>query len=221
MKLVLYSGGFPRENLLLDRALFKMVKNKSPLFSFIPSQSYESELDFVAYVKRYQRFGVGRFLHFPIDIPTDEALLDEVFRSDVIHLGGGNTFYFLKHLRKQGILSKLRTFVKNGGILTGLSAGAIMMTPSITTASFPTFDCDDNDENLKNLKALNLVSFEFFPHYKHTSRYIEEMKRYSLKIAVPLYACPDGSGIVVNEERVQFVGKVYSFERGNLYKTFL
>ena len=63
--------------------------------------------------------------------------------------GGGNTFYFIKHLRRSGIFNRLIEYANNGGILTGLSAGAIMTTPNIMTASFPPWDRDDNEDNVR------------------------------------------------------------------------
>lgn len=218
MKLVFYGGGDAKDNRGLDKSLMDMVGKTSPQFCFIPSQSYESEIDFGQYVKQYRKLGVNRFLHFPVDIPTDSILLNEVFKSDVIHLGGGNTFYFLKHLRRRGMISKLRAFVKRGGILTGLSAGAIIMSPNITTASFPEFDCDINDDRIKDFRSLKLVSFEFFPHYIHSSRYIHEMISYSKKLNYPLYGCPDGSGIIFNDGNLNFVGKTYYFKNGKCMK---
>ena len=64
--------------------------------------------------------------------------LSELLKSDLIFLGGGNTFYFLKHLKSTGLIDELKTFAANGGVLCGLSAGAIIMTPHVHTASFPT-----------------------------------------------------------------------------------
>lgn len=214
MNLVFYGGGDAQDNKALDRGLMDMVGKSSPHMSFIPSQSYESEIDFGLFVKQYRRLGVKSFLHFPVDIRFDKILLEEVLNSDIIHLSGGNTFYFLKHLKRSGMLPRLRDFVKRGGILTGLSAGAIIMSPNITTASFPEFDRDDNDENLKDFRSLNLVQFEVFPHYSNSARYRAEMEKYSKKIPYPLYGCPNGSGILVKEGHLYFVGKVFKFEKG-------
>ncbi|EQC45427.1 Type 1 glutamine amidotransferase-like domain-containing protein [Bacteriovorax sp. Seq25_V] len=214
MNLVLYGGGHEWENDHLDLEAISLTGKKSPSFTFIPAGSYESEIEFRALIKQYQQFGVKRFLQFSIDVDFDQTLKDEAFNSDIIHLGGGNTYYFLKYLRSKGMLAELKRFVKNGGVLTGLSAGGILMTPTIDTAGFPEFDCDDNEENLKNLKALGLVNFEFFPHYRNSKRYDKELLAHSTKIKRPLYACPDGSGISVNGKSLKFHGKVYCFFEG-------
>lgn len=216
MRLVFYGGGDDKDNRRLDTALFDLVGKKSPHLTFIPAQSYESEVDFALYIKQYKRFGVKNFLHFPVDIHFDTVLLGEALKSDIIHLGGGNTFYFLKHLRKSGMLPLLQKYVKDGGILTGLSAGAIMMTPTITTASFPPFDRDDNDEKIKDYQSLGLVNFEFFPHYLNSMRYREAMIKRSRKSKIPLYACPNGNGLIIKNNELQIVGHSYLFRSGKM-----
>ena len=83
--------------------------------------------------------------------------------SDVIYLSGGNTYYFLHHLRRSGPIPVLREFVARGGVLAGLSAGAILMTPHIGLAGYPSFDRDENDVGLRNEASLALVDFALPP----------------------------------------------------------
>ena len=111
-------------------------------------------------------------------------------------------------------------FVKSGGVLTGLSAGAIMMTPRITSAGYPAFDRDDNIVNLKRLNGLNLVNFEFFPHYQNTEKYQKTLLSESRKINYPLYAVSDGGGIIVDGKTIKFVGKVWTYNQGRYQKVF-
>lgn len=214
MKLVLYGGGHSKENGDLDQALLKLVGKKSPQVTLIPSQTYDSDVEFREFILQYSKYDITKFLMLPIDYAVDKVLLSQALKSDVIHLSGGNTYYFLKYLRKSKLIPEIRKFVARGGVLTGLSAGAIIMTPVIKSAGVPSFDCDANEEKLKNLKGMNLVKFEFFPHYVNSKRYENELKAYSLKTKNPLFACPDGSGIIVEDKSMTFVGRAYCFYRG-------
>ncbi len=214
MKLVLYSGGDARANRELDDQLFRLVPSKNPLMAYIPASSYLSEVEFQHFVDQYRRFRVRRFLHFPVDVPFDKILFKEVLKADVIHLGGGNTFHFLLWLRKTKMLEALRDYVHHGGILTGLSAGAIMMTPDIQTAGMPSFDRDENHDNVKNLEALALLEFDFFPHYRNSPRYDVEFRKCSRKTKRTLYVSPDGAGIVIDGEKKILVGPCWIFENG-------
>lgn len=217
MKLVFYSGGHDFENIRLDKHLIDLAQTEFPQITYIPSCSYLCERDFHDFIKQYERFNIHNIINFPVDLPYTEVLKNEVLKSDIIHLAGGNTYYFLKYLRKTKMLGELKRFVQNGGILTGLSAGAIIMTKSIETAGFPDFDKDENDEKLRNFKAMGLVDFEFFPHYKNSKRYDVHIINYSKKHNFPIYACPDGSGIVVKNDEISFVGKTYGFIRGKKF----
>lgn len=217
MKLVFYSGGLEKENSSLDRAFVELLGKKNPVVTFIPSSSYLSEQEFKNFVKHYSKFKISRFIHFPVDVPFDKILFQEVMRSDAIHLGGGNTFYFLNSLRKAKLLPQLRAFAKKGGVLTGLSAGAIMMTENIEMAGYPEFDRDENTVNISNLSSLNLVDYLFFPHFKNSARYDSVFKKYSKLNSKVIYACPDGAGIVVNGDELRFIGKCYAFAEGHKF----
>jgi dipeptidase E len=217
MNLVFYSGGGDKENHQLDRAFVELIGKKNPVITFIPSSSYLSEQEFKSFVRHYSRFKMTRFIHFPVDVPFDRILFQEVMRSDAIHMGGGNTFYFLNSLRKAGLLPQLRAFAEKGGVLTGLSAGAIMMTENIEMAGYPDFDRDENVVNIKNLSALNLVDFFFFPHFRNSARYDAVFKKYTRQSDKLIYACPDGSGIVVKENEIRFIGKCFAFSRGHKF----
>lgn len=217
MKLVLYSGGDDKENSHLDKSFLDIVGKKNPVITFIPSSSYLSEQEFKVFVKHYSKYKITRFIHFPVDVPFDKILFQEVMRSDVIHLAGGNTFYFLNSLRKAKLLKDLKSFVLRGGVLTGLSAGAIMMTENIEMAGYPEFDRDENSVGISNLNALNLVDFFFFPHFRNSPRYDVVFKKYTRTSPKTIYACPDGSGIVVNGEELRFVGKCFAYSQGHKF----
>lgn len=217
MKLVFYSGGDEKANEALDNSFLDVLNKKNPIITFIPSSSYLSEQEFKTFVNHYARYKINRFIHFPIDVPFDKILFQEVMRGDVIHLAGGNTFYFLNSIRKAKLIPELRKFVKNGGILTGLSAGAILMTENIEMAGYPDFDRDENLVNITNLNSLNLVDFHFFPHFKNSPRYDVVFKRYSREKEKVIYACPDGAGIIINGPELRFVGKCYAFSNGHKF----
>ncbi|MFG1591978.1 Type 1 glutamine amidotransferase-like domain-containing protein [Halobacteriovorax sp. CON-3] len=218
MKIGLYGGGDFCDNVEIDEHILELCKSDSPSITYIPAGSYESELEFIDLIMAYKKIGFKRFIHLPVDHEFDRTLKEEALQSDVIHLGGGNTFYFLKHLKESGMFEELIEYVGRGGILTGLSAGAIITTPNILTASFPPWDRDDNEDNVTDFEAMNIIDFEFFPHYRKSKRYDDELKRHSILSRYPIYACPDGSGLVVTDEEVVVHGECYIFEKGQKYK---
>ncbi|RZA09577.1 MAG: hypothetical protein EOP11_01305 [Proteobacteria bacterium] len=214
MNLVLYSGGRARDNRSLGQEVTKLLEHSSkPVLSFIPSDERDMEEDFAEFKAKFssRRF---RFRMVPIHEPLSPAAAKELLSSDGIFLGGGNTFYFLKTLRARGLLGRLKSYVKRGGLLMGLSAGSILMTPSIKTASVPSLDADDNYVGLTNLKAMGLVPFEFSPHYVPSREVDAELREYSARLDYPIYAAQDGAGIVVKNGKVRRVGGVAVFRGG-------
>ena len=218
MNLILYSGGYFKDNIELDKESIALTNKKNPSITYIPTQSYRGEIEFHQFVKHYKSFGIERFIYFPVDINLGETIMQEAFNSDIIYLSGGNTFYFLKYLKQSGAFLRLKRFVKEGGVLSGMSAGGIICTRNIRTAEMPAFDRDDNDEGLKNLKALSLVKFDFFPHYKNSKKYNDILILHSLTSKHPLYACRDGSGLVISNNSIKFVGETYLFYKGQSLK---
>jgi dipeptidase E len=213
MTLAFFSGGDSKANRAIDIELLKHLP-KNPCFSFIPSSSYQSNIEFREFVSRYSKFKVKKFIHFPVDVPIDKTLLGEVLKSDLIHLGGGNTFYFLKYLRHYSMLGHLKRFYLRGGVLSGLSAGAIILTKNIEMAGQPYFDRDDNFVNLTDFKSLGLVNFHFFPHFVKSKRYQDEFLEMSKRYKQAIICAPDGSGLIVKHNHFTFINRNYIFKNG-------
>ncbi|MGZ3655687.1 MAG: Type 1 glutamine amidotransferase-like domain-containing protein [Bdellovibrionota bacterium] len=218
MKLVLYSGGFSKDNQALAMEVGDLLRHqRQPLVTFVPGNSEDADCDFRDFKRTMAPSNLKRFLCIPVDQPLsgeDEAAL---LASDAIFLGGGNTFYLLHHLRERKLLGKLRAYVRDGGLLMGLSAGSILMTPNVMTAEVPSLDSDENEVGLKDYSALDLVPFEFSPHYRPNRKGDAELLSHSKRSKRPIYACADGEGIVVRDGTIRFVGRVTVFHRGHKY----
>ncbi len=217
-KLVLYSGGQSPTNKKLHEALVSLGRKKAHSMTYIPFSHENGEYFFERIKKRYRQYGIRKFTYFAVDSDFLRKEMNQALKSDIIYLAGGNTFYFLKHLRESGFLSRLQKFIRSGGIVAGLSAGAIILTPNIYMAAYPPHDCDRNEVRLKNLHATGAVDFEFFPHYVPSGRTHQSMIRYSRRTEKMIVACPDGSGVVVKNTEVRFVGPVYLYYRGHRTK---
>ncbi|MDO9181430.1 MAG: Type 1 glutamine amidotransferase-like domain-containing protein [Bacteriovorax sp.] len=214
MKLVFISGGSGEDNFYLNQRALALTNVKKPKLSFIPSSSDVADVTFKSFVKEFSMLGRFSYNSFCVDAPYSQSELVDLLQSDLIYLGGGNTFHFLHHLKKNHMFGHLQEFLKKDGVLCGLSAGAIVLSPNINTANFPSFDRDENLIGLKNLKGMGLVNFEFFPHYTNAKRYSDEFVAYTEKSKFPFYASFDGSGIIIEDKHITFWGKNYLFYQG-------
>lgn len=216
MKLVFYAGGCHNANEELDIEAARLLRESShnPRLTYIPSDSRRKNHYFEEFKQYWRKYGIRRIEAFAADDHFKAPELKRALSSEGIFLSGGNTYYFVKSLREHGMFSRLRNYVKKGGVLMGLSAGAIIMTPSIATAGIPSDDADENYVELENFKSLALVKFEFAPHYTRRRKVSQELMRYSRKFKGPIYAAPDGSGVIVDGHRTAFVGKIACFFQG-------
>lgn len=96
----------------------------------------------------------------------DEA--EKLLGSNILVITGGNTFTLLDNLRKSGLEEAIKEFLRKPEfVLSGFSAGALVLTPTIEVCNLPNYD--ENLVGLKDLTGLNIVDFEVFPHYDPNS----------------------------------------------------
>ena len=88
-------------------------------------------------------------------------------------------------------------------LLIGVSAGAIMMTPEISSSRL----CGDRRvRGLDDLSALALVDFDFAPHYSAGRGWTRKLEDHARRSGRTVYGCADGHGIVVDGDRIEFYG---------------
>ena len=82
-----------------------------------------------------------------------------VEQSEIIFIGGGNTFRLLNELQKNHLIEPIRRAVRTGALYIGSSAGSIVACPSLkTTKDMPVVQP-------MSFEALGLVPFQISPHY--------------------------------------------------------
>lgn len=121
---------------------------------------------------------------------------------DVIFVSGGNTFYLLDQTRRTGLSEWLKQNIDDK-VYVGVSAGSIIVTPSIAVASID--DGDENNIGLTDLAGLSFVDFEVSPHTPEWVSY-EANEEYAKKITNELHLMGDETGLKVTDDSVVVVG---------------
>lgn len=146
---------------ILEQIFPKEIKTK--VFSYVPSSGIEgAEL----YIEQWRAIAQKFKAQFNvIDNSTyDHKQHTKLLSSNIVVISGGNTFNLLRNLRKSGLDKSIKEFVtKPDFVLAGFSAGALVLTPTITVCDLPNFD--ENLVGLDDLSGLGIVDFEIFPHY--------------------------------------------------------
>jgi dipeptidase E len=213
-KLVLYSDQIDSVTDAIDERLREWLPVGSRI-GYIPSSPDRERVWFEGRAAFYARYGYSlRF--FGLEDEFDASQLSDLFACDAIHLTGGNTFRFLYWLRVRGLIALLQRYVADGGVLIGVSAGAILMTSDIRTSSL----CGDTMyPGLADFTGLSLVVFAVFPHYDGSPEAVSGLIEFSRGSDGVVYAVPDVSGIVVDGERVDLIGPVWSARGGEFVRS--
>lgn len=81
----------------------------------------------------------------------------------VIYVCGGNTFKLLKFAREANFKSSVENLLEQGGVYIGVSAGSIIVGPSIAIAG--EVAADSNGIGLEDLTGFGITDLIILPHY--------------------------------------------------------
>ncbi len=203
-QIFLSGGGNANKTKRLDDIYMKAIP-KSDKMLYIPIAmpteifSFGECFDWICAV--FPKLGYSR-----IDMWTDlkNRSFNELKKYSGIYIGGGNTFSLLNDIRNSGFVKLLALYLKQGGIVYGGSAGAIIFGKSIMTAAFGG-DADKNNVGLRNFKGMDLVrGLSVQCHY--TKNDDLEMFRFVKEFKSNVLALPDETGIYSDDWKWKVVG---------------
>jgi len=183
-KLLLTSTGLANKN-IAKKFLQTIAKPASQIkLIFVPTAARsEEELKYVQESKK-ELLDLGFLTKNIKTIDLDKpASVKSVVDFDSMYVCGGNTFYLLKKVRETGFDKVIKKFVKTGKLYFGVSAGSILVCPTIDIAS----PFDKNYVGLTYLTGLGLIDVIVSPHYTSEEKpIIDAFKKKSQYTVVPL-----------------------------------
>lgn len=205
MKLLLTSSGIVKSS--IAKALAELV-GKTPSetkIGFIPTAANAEEGNKDWFINQF--VNLWRFGYSSIDI-IDFSAADINWRQrlvdvDVVFVSGGNTFHLLNQARKTGFDTWLNE-QKDSKVFVGVSAGTILMTPTIEIAGLEPGP-DDNLPKISDLTGMNWVNFEIEPHCD--SERFDVVEGYAKGCDNPVYAIDDQTAIKVVDSAVEVVSE--------------
>ena len=131
---------------------------------FIPTASiYEEYKGYVGSARKIFK-KLGAVLTEMEISKEDYASLEAAFNdADIIYFTGGNSFFLLEQLRKNGVDKLLKEELNKGKLFIGESAGAIVCAPDIKYIEM--MDEKPSDYSLTDDGGLSLINFYVLPHY--------------------------------------------------------
>lgn len=183
-----------------EKRIVSLIGKERSKLGYIPSQTDPDGTYYYPMKNRLDRLGFSGYVYCDIDEEFEARVLEDLGNCDAIFLSGGNTFHFLARLRERGMLDWLRGYVNRGGVVIGVSAGAMIMTDNINVAEYVDAKYLASSQlSSSQYGALGLVDFYFYPHWTEEpsqQRAIKELKRSDNNTTI--FACPDGGAIVID-----------------------
>jgi len=196
-KIILSGGGNEKQTYMLDEIFLKSI-NK---ILYIPI-AWKND-DFESCLKWFKNM-ISQHKEVKIEMLIDLSKKINLQDYDAVYIGGGNTFKLLKKIKESKFDEKLIDYYKNGGIIYGGSAGAIILGKDIKIALI----CKDKDVNEVKLKAtsgLNLIKNYYIQcHFEENQ--IEEHKKFIGNSEKKIIAIPEESSIFIENEKIKVVG---------------
>ncbi|MYC78427.1 peptidase E [Candidatus Poribacteria bacterium] len=171
-KIVAIGGGeiSEQETEAIDRRIIALTGKTQPKALFIPTASSDAP-GYIETFEAYYGEHLGcqtRSLKLTQDPPAFDEMSALVLDSDLVYVGGGNTFKMMKLWRRLGLDTVLADAASRGIVLSGLSAGAICWfkyghSDSRSFSSNPKWD-------YIRVRGLGFINAIYCPHYHFEKR---------------------------------------------------
>lgn len=176
-KLLLTSTGLSSEN--IGKKFQTFISNPKDYSVAIVTTAAEGKE-----TNKYSQLAQKQFLSMGF-ITVDFVDLETQPKKDfslygIIYVCGGNTFNLLKFARESNFKNSIENLLKRNGIYIGVSAGSIIVGPSIEIAG--EVAGDDNVIGLEDLTGFGITNLIVLPHYSPELE--EEAKAFETKYKV-------------------------------------
>jgi len=214
MKLLLTSAGLSNPSIVKAAEDLLGKSAKGVKLAFIPTAANVEPGDkswMIEDLNNYQKAG------FVVDIVDISAVAKDVWlprlqETEIMFLGGGNTFHLMHWVKQSGLQDELPSLLETR-IYAGISAGSCIAGPTIFNSVQNLFG---EKYELEIKEGLGLVDFQLIPHLN--SPYFDKIREENLReaskdLTEPVYALDDNSALKVIDNRVEIVseGKYLTF----------
>jgi len=201
-KIYLEGGGRIKDRVFekLEKRILSLVSNKV-IF----------EIDFARYGEKLKERKI-RDLNYFKELRAEEIFFSSdcdskdikkrINESGILYIAGGDTELLLDRIRKEGLVDLIKKFP---GIIIGNSAGAYACCREYVKI---------RDNDVKVIPSLGLVDFCCMAHYerKFDNKLLEFSKDRDI------YGIPEPSTIMIEDDKLSFIGDVYLFSKGEKIK---
>lgn len=199
-RIYLSGGGNEKQSFPLDKFFFDTFP-KNGSFLYIPVALRGNKLYPTAHIwmKSILEIHERNDIQFETADDLSKYRLEDLKNFDAIYIGGGNTWSLMQELMDSGFSQELISYIKNGGVVYGGSAGAIVLGKNIDTHD------DENKINLKDTSGFNLLSdYSVACHY--TDKQSDRFKDWAISHKSSILCLPEEAGLMFGNDSILCVG---------------
>lgn len=224
MKIVAIGGGELKdlETLSIDRKIVELTGKKNPKALFLPTALGDPDIYCDTFKRVYgERLGCKvSVLKLAREKPSFREIKSKTLSSDLIYVGGGNTYRLMRIWRKSGFADVAKEAASRDIVLSGLSAGGICW---FRYGNSDYRKQKDPRNSHVRLKGIGLVNATFSPHHQRYNHRLKDLKKIMRRTPGVGLAVDDFSAIEINgnqfrilkSKRHATVKKVY-YSKGKL-----
>ena len=217
-KIVAIGGGEIREmeTAAIDKRIVELTGKTQPKALFIPTASGDAPGYIDTFETVYGRhFGCQtRTLELIQNPPAFDEMSASVLGSDLVYVGGGNTYKMMKRWRYLGLDTVLAEAASQGTVLSGLSAGAICWFRYGHSDSRSFYSNPDWD--YVRVSGLGFINAVCCPHYHVEKREASFSQMIAKRGGIGI-ACDNNAAIEIVGEHYRILT---SAPNGKAYKLF-
>lgn len=135
------------------------------------------------------------FVDFESNPQTDISMFD------VIYVCGGNTFRLMNAAKQSNFRDQIKKVLDGGGIYVGVSAGSLIVGPSIQIAN--EIKPDVNEVELTDLSGLDIIPQIIFPHYDISDE--PALEKFEKAHGTKVTRLKNGEAIFITGEKIELV----------------
>ncbi|VVB76173.1 Peptidase E [uncultured archaeon] len=197
-------GRYPVETISIDKEIIRLSGKKHPKVLFLPTASGDSS-GYASVVEEHfgKRLGcIVEPLFLRKEKFSKEELEKKVFSSDIIYVGGGNTFKMLRTWKRTGFSKILARAREKGIVLSGVSAGALCWC-RFGNSDSRKFS-NKNADYIK-VNCLGFVNVFLCPHYDVEAERQTSLKKMMKRIPGVAIALENCSALEVVGEKARII----------------
>lgn len=142
----------------------------------------------------YKQFGIEDVKYYDLEQSAPNKIEEAIVSTDIVHLGGGNTFEFSKLITDSNHYDCFKQLISNNMLVVGESAGALLLTDNLKIAELL-----DENPYVVELQPFNILSLSIIPHYNTLSKEeLSSLSDYKINVDDTLYGINDGGLILID-----------------------